>query len=149
MGARYNSNLGAEEGVVALLEREALRGADLAVVPVRVARDGRASAALHALEQQHRRLTPEVRRVGARGHAEVEPLVRYASHPALAQRMHRLVGAHLRRDHEVVRAHHAAVRQPRRAGQPRQEHAVGTLPGARDRQPLNTQTLARVVAPTD
>ena len=81
------SHLGAEEGVVALLEREALRGADLAVVPVRVARDGRASAALHALEQQHRRLTPEVRGVGARGHAEVEPLVRYASHPALAQRM--------------------------------------------------------------
>ena len=104
--ARRKEHLGAEEGVVALLEREALRGADLAVMPVGVARDGRASAALHALEQQHRRLTPEVRRVGARGHAEVEPLVRYASHPALAQRDDVGVRVHLRRDHEVVRPEH-------------------------------------------
>ena len=99
------SHLGAKEGVVALLEREASRGADLAVLPEGVARYRRASDAPHVLEQQHRRL-PKERRVGARGHAEVEPLVRYASHPALAQRVHRLVRAHLRRDHEVVRAQH-------------------------------------------
>ena len=103
------SHLGAEEGVVALLEGEASRGADLAVLPERVARDGRAGGALHVLEQQYRRL-PEVRGVGAGGHAEVEPLVRYAPHPAPAQRVHRLVRAHLRRDHEVVRAQHRCSR---------------------------------------
>ena len=108
------SHLGAEEGVVALLEGEASRGADLAVLPERVARDGRAGGALHVLEQQHRRL-PEQRRVGAGGHAEVEPLVRYAPHPAPAQRVHRLVRAHLRRNHEVVRAQHRCSR-PRSAG---------------------------------